>query len=93
MSLTNRSARSHRSTKLPNVKLRPAPSKSSASNKRERERLAEEEDQLHFRNQILSVNDEEETDAITFEKQAIQNRKPLTGLSLCFTQVGQLKVS
>lgn len=94
MSLTNRSARSHRSTKVPNVKLRPASnlSVSEANRKSRREREAQTEDDSHFRS-LHQHADEEEVDAVTYEKQLLASKKPLTGLTLAFTQVGDLKVS
>ncbi|PWN49906.1 hypothetical protein IE53DRAFT_122024 [Violaceomyces palustris] len=90
----NRSARSHRSTKVPNVKLRPAIPDSAAlstSSKRQRHRNSlqdNREDDQHFR----SLRDHGIEDGAHDEADFVgPSAKPLAGAVISMTGIGELK--
>lgn len=98
----NRSAKRHRSTKVPNVKLRPAPVGVSASHTRRRQEAeAESEDLAHYRqlrrkkersgkrraNESGEEDDENDDD---YDKD--DDRGPLLGCVICITGVVEERV-
>lgn len=100
----NRSAKRHRSTKVPNVKLRPAPvEKSALKEKRRQEEEAEREDLAHYRRLREAErtgkgragqadddddNDEEEDGG----GEGDDDKPPLLGCVICTTGITEEKV-
>lgn len=98
----NRSAKRHRSTKVPNVKLRPAPVGTSASHDRRRQEAeAEREDLAHYRRlrenqragkKRATESDEEGDDDDDDNHANDDDRGPLLGCVICMTGIVEEKV-
>ena len=92
----NRSAKRHRSTKVPNVKLRPAPAKASErSDRRRQDAAAEREDLAHYRRlrEAHRTGKQRADDSDDEEGDDDDDRAPLLGCVICMTGIGEEKVS
>jgi DNA replication regulator DPB11 len=95
----NRSAKRHRSTKVPNVKLRPAPvGTSAASERRRQEAEAEKEDLAHYRRlreleRTGRGGDDDSEDDDNDNDAGEDDVPPLTGAVICMTGITDEKVS
>lgn len=102
----NRSARRHRSTKVPNVKLRPAPTKEAAQARPkgiEEDERAEEEAMRHYRalreahaagkRKAVQRRDEGDESEDEEEGRDSEDHAPLVGCVICTTGFDEEKVS
>ena len=83
---TNRLQRAHRSTKIPNSKLRPAPAPSAAAAARAD---ADAEDDAHFRRNRHQGKDKAYAPG---DFAGAAQRRPLEGFTVCLTGISEEKV-